>query len=122
MSFYHHRKDDTENNLGGGAIHLLHFKNRRSIRCTLVGICWRRDNDSLIELAVFGLFFRWYFRIRSKTIMKRIKQAAKEHRPTRRLSPLITDFLWVWLPSMYSFNFDEIENPLIGPRARRTSL
>jgi hypothetical protein len=74
MSLYHYRKDDRNNNIGGKAIHLWHGPGGT----TKIGVCWQSDEGSLIELAVFCFFLRWYFRVRSKSTMKRIEEFYKE--------------------------------------------
>ncbi|MEK7110855.1 MAG: hypothetical protein AAB867_03300 [Patescibacteria group bacterium] len=102
MSFYHHRPDDPNNNISGKAIHLLHHYEPAKVKCqavqpdrekTILGICWRVEENSLIELAIFGLFFLWYFRIRSKAIMERNKDA-------KDFSRVITNIYWEWLGKM----------------------
>lgn len=108
MSFYHYRKNDPQNNIGGKAIHLLHYY--PGGRGTLLGACLGRDKAaSVVELAVFGAFFRWYFRIRSKAVMDRIKSNRDALGICRRV---ISDIQWGWLSKMYddAKDFGEVLN------------
>ena len=116
MSLYHYRKDDFQNTFssGGKAIHLFHClpagKNSPR-RGTLLGACWRSKEarlkeGSLIELVVFCFFFRWYFRIRTNSIMERIRNSGDVLGDRRRI---ITDMWWGSLRKMYSQDFDELK-------------
>lgn len=97
MSFYHHHKDDPNNNFKDGkAVHFLHSSGKSPV--TLLGFCWQKNEASLIEVAIFFIFFMWYFRIRSKVRM----EVAKNFSTWNKYRYWITnDIYWGWLGDLY---------------------